>query len=143
MRPYVGFKPTTPQNAAGCRTDPPVSDPSATGTSRAATAAADPPEEPPGTRDVSHGLSAGPNAECSFDAPIANSSMLVLPTRAAPFARRRATAVASNGERYSPRMREPHVDGMSLVTMLSFSAIGNAPAPASRFTCRNAFSVAF
>ena len=31
--PYVGFNPTTPQNAAGSRIDPPVSEPSAHGTS--------------------------------------------------------------------------------------------------------------
>ena len=48
-RPYVGFKPTTPLNAAGWRILPPVSLPKETGTSPAATAAAEPPEEPPGT----------------------------------------------------------------------------------------------
>ena len=42
--------PTTPQNEAGCRIDPPVSLPRAAGTIRAATAAADPPDEPPGVR---------------------------------------------------------------------------------------------
>src|SRR5688572_20391857 len=73
-RPYVGLRPTTPQSAAGWRTDPPVSEPRATGTIRAATAAAEPPDDPPGTREVSHGLRAGPNAECSFEDPIANSS---------------------------------------------------------------------
>ena len=41
--PWVGLKPTTPQSAAGVRIDPPVSDPRATGQSRAATDAADPP----------------------------------------------------------------------------------------------------
>ena len=30
-RPYVGFTPTTPHSAAGWRTDPPVSEPSASG----------------------------------------------------------------------------------------------------------------
>ena len=40
-----------PQKLAGCRTEPPVSDPSATGTTPAATSAADPPLEPPGTRE--------------------------------------------------------------------------------------------
>jgi hypothetical protein len=49
-----------PQRAAGCRTDPPVSVPSAHQPSPAATAAAEPPEEPPGTRPVSHGLRVGP-----------------------------------------------------------------------------------
>src|SRR5437763_7110318 len=73
-RPYVGFTPTTPQSAAGWRTLPPVSEPRAAGSIRAATAAAEPPLEPPGTRVVSHGLCVGPTEECSHDEPIANSS---------------------------------------------------------------------
>lgn len=51
--PYVGFSPTTPQNAAGCRTDPPVSEPSAAKQAPDATAAALPPELPPGTKNAS------------------------------------------------------------------------------------------
>ena len=43
--------------------DPPVSDPSASGAIRAATAAADPPLDPPGVRSSAHGFLAGPNAE--------------------------------------------------------------------------------
>ena len=42
--------PTRPQKAAGWRIDPPVSVPVAAMVMRAATAAAEPPEEPPGTR---------------------------------------------------------------------------------------------
>src|SRR5947208_5921254 len=91
---------------------------------RAATATADPPDEPPGTRDGSHGLRAEPNAECSVDEPIANSSRFVLPTMLQPPPRSRATAVASNGERKLPRIRDAQVVGMSVVTMLSFTAIG-------------------
>src|SRR3954452_11160680 len=67
--PYVGFTPTTPQNAAGCLTEPPVSEPSAIGTSPAATAAAEPPDEPPGTRRTSTGFRAGPYALFSVDDP--------------------------------------------------------------------------
>src|SRR5947209_1712579 len=106
---------------------------------RAATATAEPPDEPPGTRDGSHGLRAGPNAECSVEEPIANSSRFVLPMMLQLFARSRATAVASNGERKSPRIRDAQVVGMSVVTMLSFTATG-IPSPGSRATCRNAFS---
>ena len=46
-RPDVGIRPTMPQSEAGPRIDPPVSEPSATGTRPAATAAPDPDEEPP------------------------------------------------------------------------------------------------
>ena len=48
------------QSAAGWRIEPPVSVPVAAGTRRAATAAAEPPEDPPGTRVGSHGLRTGP-----------------------------------------------------------------------------------
>src|SRR5260221_8415046 len=100
-----------PQNAAGWRTDPPVSVPSATSTAPAATAAAEPPEEPPGTRVGSIGLREGPHAECSVELPIANSSQLVFPAMIAPASRSRRTAVASNGERQPSRIFEPHVVG--------------------------------
>src|SRR5580765_3036858 len=80
--------------------DPPVSEPSAIGTTPAATAAADPPLDPPGMRSVAQGLRTGPNAEFSFDDPIANSSQLVLPPPIAPAASSRATAVASGGGTY-------------------------------------------
>ena len=49
-----------PVSAAGWRIEPPVSVPIAHGTRPAATAAAEPPEEPPGTRERSHGFSVGP-----------------------------------------------------------------------------------
>ncbi len=69
-----------PQSDAGWRIEPPVSDPSASGTNPAATAAADPPDDPPGTLPVFHGFLVGPNAEFSVDEPIANSSRFVFPT---------------------------------------------------------------
>src|SRR5688500_15749078 len=46
-RPLVGFKPVTPQKCAGMRIEPPVSEPSAAGTSRAPTAEPEPDDEPP------------------------------------------------------------------------------------------------
>ena len=52
--------PTIPHSAAGWRIEPPVSVPIAHGAVPAATAAAEPPEEPPGTRARSHGFSVGP-----------------------------------------------------------------------------------
>jgi hypothetical protein len=65
------------------------------GTIPAATAAADPPDEPPGTRSGACGFRAGPQALYSVDEPIANSSMFVLATTTAPASRSRATTVAS------------------------------------------------
>ena len=87
----MGFIPTTPQRAAGWRIEPPVSVPSESGANPAATAAADPPDEPPGTRSVSHGLWVTPKAEFSVEEPIANSSMFVLPRLTSPAALTRVT----------------------------------------------------
>ena len=52
--------PSTPHSEAGCRIEPPVSVPSVIGAKPAATAAALPPEDPPGTRPRSHGFLHGP-----------------------------------------------------------------------------------
>ena len=89
--------PVMPENDAGWRIEPPVSVPVAAGARSAATAAAEPPDEPPGTCSTFHGFLTGPKAEFSLDEPIANSSMLVLPSVTMPAALRRSTTVASNG----------------------------------------------
>src|SRR6267143_2874303 len=116
--------PTTPQSDAGCRTEPPVSEPSAAGTAPAPTNAAEPPDEPPGTRVLSKGWNERPYAECSVDEPMPNSSQLVLPAIRAPAAFSFATAVASYGERYPSRIFEPQLVVNSSVQMLSFTATG-------------------
>ena len=74
---------------------PPVSVAVASGAMRAATAAADPPEEPPGTRETSQGFFTGPYQLVSFDEPMANSSMFALPIITMPASFRRRTMVAS------------------------------------------------
>src|SRR6478735_11031751 len=104
--------PTTPHRAAGWRIEPPVSEPRASGLKPAATAAALPPDDPPGTRAGSCGLRVGPNAEFSVEEPIANSSRFVFPTITAPTARTRSTTVASYGGFHPSRMRDEHVVGM-------------------------------
>ena len=65
IRPKLGFSPTTPDHAAGMRTDPPMSLPSASGTQPDATAAPEPPDEPPGVRSVSHGFRVTPHSGLS------------------------------------------------------------------------------
>ena len=60
-RARVALKPKSPQLEAGIRTEPPPSDPCAIGTIPAATAAPDPPEDPPAVREVSHGFRVGPS----------------------------------------------------------------------------------
>src|SRR4051794_10437656 len=97
--PWGGSTPTTPHTGGGGGIEPPVSVPSAHGALPAATAAALPPLEPPGTRARSHGLSTGPKAEFSFDEPIANSSWFVFPSSGAPASARLRTTVAVYGGR--------------------------------------------
>ena len=63
--------------------------------SPAATAAALPPELPPGTRSGFQGLWLAPKAEVSVELPMANSSRLVLPTSTAPAFQRRSVTVDS------------------------------------------------
>src|SRR5262249_35803478 len=92
-----GFIPTTPQNDAGSRMEPPVSVPSAARHWSAATAAAEPPDDPPATRVRLCGFAVGPKAEFSVEEPIANSSMFVFPTNTAPSRRSLSITVASNG----------------------------------------------
>src|SRR5437762_3910926 len=114
--------PTTPQYAAGSRTEPPVSVPRLPSASPAATATAEPPDEPPGTRARSHGLRALPYAEFSLDEPIANSSQFVLPTITAPAALSRAVTVASYGGTKSASMRDAAVVRMPAVAITSLTA---------------------
>src|SRR6266536_3626095 len=126
-----------PQTAPGCRIDPPVSVPIASGASNEATAAAEPPDEPPGTRLRSQGLRDGPNAEFSVDEPIANSSMLVLPSRTTPARLSRLVIVASYGGRQPARMTDPQVVGISVVLNTSLSATGTpASGPSGRPAAR-------
>ena len=64
--------------------EPPVSLPRLAAHSPAATAAAEPPELPPGILDKSHGLRVDLNALFSQEEPIANSSMFSRPQKRPP-----------------------------------------------------------
>src|SRR3954467_1844403 len=104
--------------------EPPVSVPTARGASKAATAAAEPPPEPPGMRSRSQGLCVGPYAECSVEEPIANSSMLVLPRMGRTASRSLRTTVASYGGIQPSRILDPQVVGRPSVASTSLTAIG-------------------
>src|SRR5512138_1786027 len=91
VRPRVGLRPNTPQHDAGMRIDPPPSPPPAHGTIPLATAAADPPDDPPVVREVSHGLRAGPKSSGSVNGVSPNSGVFVLPTTITPARRYRLT----------------------------------------------------
>src|SRR5215510_787606 len=116
--------PVTPQSEAGCRIEPPVSVAVAMGATRAATAAAEPPDEPPGTSFRSHGFFTGPYQLVSFDEPMANSSMFVLPSVTMPAALSFSTTVASYGDTKLSSMREPQVVRTPRVQKMSLCASG-------------------
>src|SRR5260370_35902904 len=60
IAPKLRLRPTTPLNAAGLITEPSVCVPNASGTIPAATAAADPDDDPPGVCLRFQGLTVGP-----------------------------------------------------------------------------------
>ncbi len=126
------MSPTTPQYAAGRRIEPPVWVPIAAGTCRAATAAADPDDDPPGVCAADHGLRVGAGSLK------ANCVVWVFPTMTAPAARSRATAGASApGVRCAndgapARVGSPATSMMSLIpTGTPWSAPTGRPAATS------------
>src|SRR5579862_7388730 len=109
--------------------DPPVSVPVAAIQRPAATAAADPPDDPPGTTERlefcgRHGLVTGLNQLFSFDEPMANSSIFVLPSSTAPESHRFCVTVDSYGGTKFSRMRLPAVVRTSFVQNRSLMANG-------------------
>jgi hypothetical protein len=94
-RPNVALKPTSPQNDAGMRIEPPPSVPSAAGTIRAATPAAAPALDPPAVNCGFHGLRVTPVSGESPTAFEPSSLVVVLPVMHAPARRRRSTDGAS------------------------------------------------
>src|SRR3569833_2240675 len=100
--------------AAGGRIEPPVADAVAPRHRSAATAEAEPPDEPPGVSTAfdaldRHGLTTGPQAEVSLDEPMANSSMFSLPSITAPSRQRLELTVDSYCGTKLPRSLEPAV----------------------------------
>src|SRR5262245_53335514 len=96
-----------PQNDAGKRIEPPVSLATASGTRPAATAAADPPLEPPGMRLRSHGLRVEPLVACWVVMPQPNPCDRVPPTTTAPAVRNAATPAASCSARRPANTNDP------------------------------------
>ena len=117
--------PVSPHSAAGMRIEPPPSEPVASGTSPAARAAADPPDEPPGVRSVSHGLRVMPKSRLDVSALAPSSGVLVLPTTTQPAARRRATkGESAPAGASSLRSNDPWVVTKPVASSRSFTPIG-------------------
>src|SRR6478736_4026063 len=95
IRPRWGLMPTRLVHAAGMRTLPAPSEPMAAATRPAATAAALPPDEPPGVWLHAHGFRVCPKPGPLVNGHWPNSHVLVFPTITAPAARSRRTTSAS------------------------------------------------
>ena len=93
-RPKLTLKPKSPQYADGMRIDPPPSLPVQIGIMPTATAAAEPPDEPPGVRSGFHGLRVTPWRYVRVQLTEPYSGEVVSPTSTAPAARSRAASVA-------------------------------------------------
>src|SRR3982075_4055409 len=107
------------------RIDPPPSLPVQNGTMPAATAAAEPPLDPPGVRSGFHGLRGVPQARVLVKAGVPNSGAAVLPTGTAPAARNRATWTESSLTGGRPlKSREPCDVGMPAQSSRSFTPMG-------------------
>src|SRR5215831_17299771 len=87
----------TPQQAAGQRSEPPMSLPWASVAIPAAMDAAAPPEEPPQVMAGSHGFSVWPCSGLSVKARSENSGVLVRPMMIAPALRKLAATGLSDG----------------------------------------------
>src|SRR2546426_12774365 len=77
--PQVVFSPVTPHAAAGTRTEPPASEPSAPKTRRAAAAAPEPLEEPPAMQSGVQGLRHAPQGWVWPGGPEASAGVVCAP----------------------------------------------------------------
>src|SRR5271167_4398455 len=107
-----------PQKLAGRMVEPITWVPSAALTMPAATAAAEPDDEPPGVCAVFHGLHVPRGSDA------ANSVVTVLPTITAPASRSARTLAASFCERQPANSGEPISVGISSVSIMSLMPTG-------------------
>src|SRR5262245_18716582 len=114
------------QKLAGPRTEPPESVPVAIVARPAATAAAEPPLEPPVVQSGFHGLRVTPFSWLWVTPPpTANSGVAVLPSNTAPCARRRSTTIASCGQGpFGSTASDPFKVGQPLTSVTSLIATG-------------------
>lgn len=142
MRPRLPFKPTSPQQAAGMRIDPPPSFACAIGTTPAATRAADPPEDPPTLRVTSHGLRVGPDNRDSVVEVNPNSGSVDLPKAVVPSC---SNCVAHTDVERAGRSvvaRDPSRVGSPVTASLSLMNVGIPPNAAAELSGVGAGSVA-
>src|SRR6185295_13969269 len=124
-RPNEGLMPKSPVKLHGMRIEPPPSVPTASGPMPDASAAAAPPDEPPGVFAGFHGLRVMPVSALSVTPFQPNSGVVVLPSSTAPCSRRRATAGASSFHGpFGSTVLEPRSVGQPLVRSRSLIDTG-------------------
>lgn len=122
------------------RIEPRPSLPCAIGTRPAATAAAAPPEEPPGVRPVSHGLRVTPLSS-SVSAQRPSSGMRVTPRITAPAPRSRRTTSWSASATGVRTAADPFQVGSPATGVFSLTATGTpASGRLARSSCSSTFS---
>ena len=124
MRPGVGRSANVPQKLAGVRTEPPRSVPWATVTIPDATAAADPPLDPPELRSRENGVTVDSQSWLTLRGPKPNSGVLVLPRRIPPAAFSRLTHNSSTSGTLFSKIFEPKVVRTPFVCVTSLTAKG-------------------
>ena len=121
----VGRWPTMLHHPAGCRMDPPMSEPSASAQRPAASAAPLPPLLAPGHSSGSQGLRVEPNTGLlQVSLAIVNSGVLSLPRMIAPAAFSRSTTRWSKSGTWSRSARQAIVVLTPLVWKQSFTPTG-------------------
>src|SRR5437870_110797 len=113
-----------PQQAAGMRIEPPPSVPSAAGAMAVATAAAEPPDEPPEVRSRSQGFGVAPKTRFLVNPECPNSGVWVLPITIPPACFERSTITASESGTFPLKTQEPRVVSTPFVGVRSLIAIG-------------------
>ena len=106
------------------RIEPPASVPTAVAPKPAATAAAAPPEEPPGVLSRFHGLRVTPVSGLMVTGPVPYSGTVFLPRMTAPPSRSRATAAQSSAAGRSSDRSEPQRVGMPATFSVSLTVSG-------------------
>src|SRR5689334_22509311 len=114
-----------PQQCAGTRIEPPISVPSSNAVNPQATAAAGPPDEPPGTRSSDHGLFVVPKMELKVWMSPDQCGTLVLPNTIAPALLSRATEGASTLGMCSVSSIAPPVERTPSTSIASLMVIGS------------------
>ena len=143
-RPIVGLIPVSPWAFEGFVIDPPVCVPVLEAAMRAATAVADPLDEPLGLTSSwcgAHALAVVRSPVGVLAAVVASGPICVLPSRIAPASRSRAQAVASKSGTKPSKMNEFAVVRTPAVKKLSLIASGTpvrGPLPRLRSAVRAA-----